>query len=104
MTRVSKRAQSTQLIWAAPPNQFIFIDADLKVQKPGYAASGGVSAAGGAPAPPMPVPTRTIAPLDVIDENGTEGNSDFFREHGGLLFSLLRRTVAPEPWQRIRLD
>ena len=43
MTRVSKAALSTQLIWAAPPDQFIFIDADLKTQKPGYAASGSVS-------------------------------------------------------------
>src|SRR5205814_649930 len=37
MTRVSKTAQSTQLIWAAPPDQFIFIDADLNTQEPGNA-------------------------------------------------------------------
>ena len=43
MTRVSKAAQGTQLLWAAPPDQFIFIDADLKTQKPGNAASGGVT-------------------------------------------------------------
>jgi hypothetical protein len=44
MTRVSKAAQGTQLIWAAAaPDQFIFIDADLKTQKPGYSASGGVT-------------------------------------------------------------
>jgi hypothetical protein len=42
MIRVSKAAQGTQLIWASPPNQFIFIDADLNTQKPGYAASGSV--------------------------------------------------------------
>ena len=42
MTRVSKAAQSTQLIWAAPPDQFIFIDADLNTQKPGNAAPGSV--------------------------------------------------------------
>ena len=42
MTRVSKAAQGTQLIWAAPPDQFIFIDADLKTQKPGNAAPGSV--------------------------------------------------------------
>ena len=46
MIRVSKAAQSTQLIWAAPPNHFIFIDADLNTQKPGYAASGGVTSSG----------------------------------------------------------
>ena len=46
MTRVSKAAQSTQLIWAAPPDHFIFIDADLKTQKPGYAASGSVTPSG----------------------------------------------------------
>ena len=43
MTRVSQAAQSTQLIWAAPPDQFIFIDADLKTQEPGYTASGSVT-------------------------------------------------------------
>jgi hypothetical protein len=43
MTRVGKAAQGTQLIWAAPPDQFIFIDANLKTQKPGYAASGSVT-------------------------------------------------------------
>ena len=40
--RVSK-AQSTPLIWAAPPDGFIFIDADLKTQKPGNAAPGSVT-------------------------------------------------------------
>jgi hypothetical protein len=46
MTRVSKAAQGTQLIWALPPEHFIFIDADLKTQKPGYPASGGVTSTG----------------------------------------------------------
>ena len=41
--------QGTQLIWAAPPNHFIFIDADLNTQKPDYAASGGF-----APTPAYP--------------------------------------------------
>ena len=43
MTRVSTAAQSTQLIWAAPPDDFIFIDADLNTQKPGNAAPGAAS-------------------------------------------------------------
>ena len=43
MTRVSQTAQSTQLLWAAPPDQFLFIDADLNTQKPGNAAPGGVT-------------------------------------------------------------
>ena len=43
MTRVSKAAQGTQLLWAAPPDHFIFIDADLKTQKPGNAAPGSVT-------------------------------------------------------------
>jgi hypothetical protein len=43
MTRVSQAAQITQLIWAAPPDQFIFIDADLKTQKPGAAVPGSVT-------------------------------------------------------------
>ena len=46
MTRVSKAAQGTQLIWAAPPDQFIFIDADLNTQKPGNAAPGSVTPSG----------------------------------------------------------
>ena len=36
MTRVSKAAQSTQLLWAPPPDDFIFIDADLNTQRPGH--------------------------------------------------------------------
>ena len=46
MTRVSKAAQSTQLLWAAAPDQFIFIDADLNTQKPGNAAPGSVTPSG----------------------------------------------------------
>jgi hypothetical protein len=46
VTRVSKAAQGTQLIWARPPDQFIFIDADLNTQKPINAASGSVRQAG----------------------------------------------------------
>jgi hypothetical protein len=42
MTNVRKAAQSTQLIWAAPPDDFIFIDADLNTQKPGDAVAGNV--------------------------------------------------------------
>ena len=43
MTRVSKGAQGTPLIWAAPPSQFIFIDADLNTQNAGNAAPGSVT-------------------------------------------------------------
>jgi hypothetical protein len=43
MSRVSEAAQNTQLIWAALPDNFIFIDADLKTQKPGNAVSGRVT-------------------------------------------------------------
>jgi hypothetical protein len=43
MIRVSKAARSTQLIWATPPDQFIFIDADLNVQRPGTAKPGSVA-------------------------------------------------------------
>ena len=43
MSRVSKAALRTPLIWVAPPDQFIFIDADTKMQKPGNAAPGSVS-------------------------------------------------------------
>jgi hypothetical protein len=107
MTRVSKAAQSTQLIWAAPPDQFIFIDADLNTQKPGYSASGGVTSPGEAPvkpAPAKPAPARTITPPDAIDENQTEGNEATFAEGNGILFALLPRATPREPWQRIRLD
>ena len=43
MNRVGKAHQNTPLIWAAPPDNFIFIDADLKTQKSGNAAPGGVT-------------------------------------------------------------
>jgi len=43
MIRVNKTTQSTPLIWAAPPDNFIFIDADLKTQKPDNAAPGRVA-------------------------------------------------------------
>ena len=46
MTRVSQATQGTHLIWAAPPDQFIFIDADLNTQKPGKAALGSVTTSG----------------------------------------------------------
>ena len=40
MIKVGQGAQGTPLIWAAPPDQFIFIDADLNTQKAGNAAPG----------------------------------------------------------------
>jgi len=45
MTWVSKadQSKSTPLLWAAPPDHFFFIDADLNTQKPGDAASGSVA-------------------------------------------------------------
>jgi hypothetical protein len=47
MTRVSKAAaQGTQLIWAAPPDNFTFINSDLNTQKPGNAAPGSVTSSG----------------------------------------------------------
>jgi len=46
LTRVSQAAQGTPLIWAAPPNHFIFIDADLSTQRPGNAAPGSVTQSG----------------------------------------------------------
>ena len=39
MSSVRKAAHGTQLLWAPPPDQFIFIDADLNTQKPGSVAS-----------------------------------------------------------------
>jgi hypothetical protein len=46
MTRVSKAAQGTPLLWATPPDQFIFIDAELKTQKPSRAVAGNVTTSG----------------------------------------------------------
>jgi hypothetical protein len=43
MTQVGKTAQGTQLIWAAPPDQFIFIDGDLNTRTVGNAAPGSVT-------------------------------------------------------------
>ena len=42
MTRVSKTADPTQLLWVAPPD-FLFIDADLNTHKPGTAVPGSPS-------------------------------------------------------------
>lgn len=39
MKRMSKIAQGTDLVSAAPPDNFIFIDADLRTQKPGETVS-----------------------------------------------------------------
>ena len=46
MIRVSQTAQGTQLLWAALPDHFIFIDADLRTQRPGNAAPGSVTPSG----------------------------------------------------------
>jgi hypothetical protein len=46
MRRVRPGAQSTQLIWAAPPDDLIFIDADLNTQRVGNAAPGSVTPSG----------------------------------------------------------
>jgi Dockerin type I domain len=43
MTRGSGAAPSTQMFWAAPPDHFIFIDADLNMQKPIYTGPGSVT-------------------------------------------------------------
>jgi hypothetical protein len=48
MTKVSKATQGTPLTWAAAPNHFFFIDADLNTQKPTTATSGTVAPAGAA--------------------------------------------------------
>ncbi|HEY0722998.1 MAG TPA: hypothetical protein VGD41_03190, partial [Pyrinomonadaceae bacterium] len=42
MKKVSQSSERTQLLWAPPPNQFIYIDADLRTQMPEYTASGSV--------------------------------------------------------------
>ena len=46
LARVRKSAEGTPLLWSAPPNQFIFIDADLSIQEAGSAAPGRVSSSG----------------------------------------------------------
>jgi len=46
MTKVSQTAQGTQLIWAAPPDDFIFINADLSTQRPDTAEPGSVTPPG----------------------------------------------------------
>jgi len=43
MNRENKAAQGTPLQWAAAPDQFIFIDADLNTQKPDNAPSGSLT-------------------------------------------------------------
>jgi hypothetical protein len=46
MAGVNKAARSTRLLWAAPPDNFVFIDIDLKTQKPGNAAPGSITVSG----------------------------------------------------------
>jgi len=43
VSSVNKAAQSMLLVWAASPNQFVFIDADLNTHTPGNAAPGSIS-------------------------------------------------------------
>ena len=117
MTRVSKAAQGTQFMWAAPPDHFIFIDADLKTQKPGYAASGGVTTSGEEPVRPAPAEPATeppMAPADKVDPNPTEGSEAPVGEGnsvllmlsgaGELLVSTRQRPMPLETWQRIHLE
>jgi len=46
MTNVRTAVQGTELLWAAPPDNFIFIDADLNIQQPGNTAPGSVGPSG----------------------------------------------------------
>jgi hypothetical protein len=46
MIRVGKAVQATPLLWAAAPHDFVFIDADINMRKPGSAVSGHVTRAG----------------------------------------------------------
>jgi hypothetical protein len=77
MTRVSKAAQSTQLLWATPPDHFLFIDADLKTQKPGYSASGRVlfGEAQVKPSTPKTKPDTSSEPSDEAPDLNKERRS-----------------------------
>ena len=43
MQRVSRGAEGTPLVWSAPPDNFIFINADLQTQRPGNVPAGSVT-------------------------------------------------------------
>jgi hypothetical protein len=43
MTRVGKPDQVTQLLWAMPPDHFLFIDTDLIMHRPSYIAPGSIA-------------------------------------------------------------
>jgi len=43
MRMINKSSRVTQLLWAPPPDHFIFIDADLNVRTPNCAAPGSIS-------------------------------------------------------------
>jgi hypothetical protein len=65
MTRVSSTpGASTQLVWAAPPNHFIFIDENLQERAPLSAPPGSVpiEAAQTKPAPPLKEPVPASRP------------------------------------------
>ena len=46
MNIVKGTTKGTKLLWAVPPDEFIFIDADLNMKKPGYLESGSVTLPG----------------------------------------------------------
>ena len=46
ISKVTDGGKRTPLVWAAPPDQFLFIDADLRTQRPGQGAPGGFDPSG----------------------------------------------------------
>jgi hypothetical protein len=46
MNRVTPGRRGTALKWVASPNQFMFIDADLKTERPGRAGAGAIRGSG----------------------------------------------------------
>ena len=82
VVRVGKPGQVSQLFWAAPPDHFIFIDADLKTHQPGYSAHGSVISSWGQKTKP---PQSSDVSDDTIpsDENvlGEENEEIMNDEH-----------------------
>jgi hypothetical protein len=70
--RLTNAGRVTQMLWAAPPDHFIFIDADLNMLKPGYASPGSLT-----PSSPFSNRKKVQPEADVSDESNPRRGDGF---------------------------
>ena len=68
ISRLSKTTSVTQLLWATPPDHFVFIDGELHTLKPGYSAPGSVTPSWAQP--------ESEHPVDLPDETTTNNQEE----------------------------